>query len=412
MIQKSVFKEYSDKYGKVAAYAVFAYKIVRRTLTNLYADFLRKTASLDKEAIVFSSLPDYSDNSRALSEYMDASGYMDKYKVYWLVYDVEACRKRYPDAKVTFIPRFGAFKEFPLSSVRKCITAGCLVATHEFEFPKSKCISGQRYIRLWHGCGYKDNETSLVGSEIFDVHLVPGPLFVKTKSRFWHTDESFFLPAGLPRFDWLLEKNDKAQRMVDSLKGGCHSLVIWMPTFRNARRGSHKEDSISQFPLLSSPGQWKSLDEQCRRNDVMLLVKLHIFQKDYDIPFDSFTNIRSLSNEDFEQAGVKMYNFIALTDGLISDYSSIAVDYLLVDKPMAFALDDFEMYRKVRGFVFDDPREYMPGHHLYDNHQLEAFIADVASGKDEFAAQRHAVMQEAVVKSDCYCRDIMTALGL
>ena len=49
------------------------------------------------------------------------------------------------------------------------------------------------------------------------------------------------------------------------------------------------------------------------------------------------------------------------SDALITDYSSVYFDYLLLDKPIGFTVDDMELYIKDRGFIFNNPEEYMPG---------------------------------------------------
>ena len=83
-----------------------------------------------------------------------------------------------------------------------------------------------------------------------------------------------------------------------------------------------------------------------------------------------------------------MYQFLTLTDALISDYSSVAVDYMLLDKPIAYLLEDFEQYKKVRGFVFEDPLEYMPGYHIYSNEELDRFLSDIHNHKDIYKEKR------------------------
>lgn len=39
-------------------------------------------------------------------------------------------------------------------------------------------------------------------------------------------------------------------------------------------------------------------------------------------------------------------------DVMISDYSSIVFDYLLLDRPVIYLIPDYEEYRSQRGFVF------------------------------------------------------------
>ena len=125
-----------------------------------------------------------------------------------------------------------------------------------------------------------------------------------------------------------------------------------------------------------------------------------------------FKNILQISNEDFEKNGIPMYEFIPLTDALITDYSSIAIDYLLVNKPIAFALDDYDIYKQARGFVFDNPKSYMPGHHLYNMNDLFGFIKDVTANKDVYSEERHNMSIKALHKSDNYCKELVSCLGL
>ena len=109
---------------------------------------------------------------------------------------------------------------------------------------------------------------------------------------------------------------------------------------------------------------------------------------------------------------IPLYKFVALSDGLISDYSSIAIDYLLVDKPIAFTLDDYDLYKESRGFVFENPLDYMPGHHIYNFNDLRVFIECIATGKDSYKEERDRVRKVTVVQSDHYCLDILNALGV
>lgn len=287
--------------------------------------------------------------------------------------------------------------------------------THNNLLPTKYKKKGQYRVRLWHGCGYKDRSNKdKVRIRAFDIALVPGGLFVKTKAHFWNVDEKYILPIGYPRYNWLMAKDNKALVLTNSFKmNGKSKVVIWMPTFRNDKNGKLLDSiSITQFPLIANEQQWSELDRFCNEKNVILLVKLHHLQPDYDIPFNSFSNIREISNDTFENANVQMYQFLALTDALISDYSSVAVDYLIVDRPIAFALQDYEEYKRTRGFVFDDPRKYMPGHHLYSFDDLKVFLSDVSANIDRYKNQRAKMCEEAISRSDDYCRDVLDKVGI
>ncbi len=414
MKERTVFDEYSAEYGRVRATLILSLKYLRRKINDAYILYLRKFGKVDEKAILFSSTPDYSDNSKALSEYLVANGYSNRYKIYWQVGDVDKFAAL-PEARyVIFLPRVISPKmsEMPFRTIKACMTSKFVLSTHANRIPKSMSLKGQRYIYLWHGCGYKDNNKEDRNGNLFDLCLVPGPLFVKTKSRFWNTEEKKILPVGYPRYDWLMNPSLKSKAVYREEKGEAHKTVIWMPTFRNPNHGNFKESGITQFPLLGTMSDWKETDEYCKERGIKLLIKLHPLQKMYDIDFNSLKYIQIIPQNYFDERDINMYEFIGQTDGLISDYSSIAVDYLLVDKPIAFTLDDFEMYKESRGFVFDNPLEYMPGHHLYVKEDLKLFLNDVAEGTDTYREKRKAMITDAIHISANYCKEVAQRIGL
>jgi CDP-glycerol glycerophosphotransferase (TagB/SpsB family) len=413
-ISKSTYAEYASEYGSFWAIVILLLKYIRRTINRIYIFYLQRCAHVKDEVIVFSSTPDYSDNSKALSDYLVDNSYNKRYKIYWLVSDVDKYTDEHGNNKVTFIPRVinHTISEMPFRTIRICMTAKYVLSTHANRIPKSMSLKGQKYIYLWHGCGYKDNNKEVRNGNLFDLCLVPGPLFVKTKARFWNTGEEKFLPLGYPRYDWLKNPSTQAKTAYLNEKGENKKMLLWMPTYRNPSHGYVKESTITQFPLLRNRAEWKELDDFCIREGVKLLIKLHPLQKMYDIDFSIFTNVKIIPQDYFSSKAINMYEFIGLTDGLVSDYSSVAVDYLLVDKPIAFALDDYENYKESRGFVFDNPLDYMPGHHLYTFEDLKLFMTDVVLDKDDYREQRHNMMRVAMHSSVCYCKDIAEKIGL
>ena len=70
----------------------------------------------------------------------------------------------------------------------------------------------------------------------------------------------------------------------------------------------------------------------------------------------------------------------------------MAIDYLLLNRPIGFTLDDYDAYTESRGWVFEDPLEYMPGEHIYNVQQFEQFVLDVKNGKDDYENQRKAIL--------------------
>lgn len=385
----------------------------RRLIMKSFCPYIAhviKTEPLNDNVIVFQSRPDYSDNGKALSEYMIHNGYGSKYKLFWLVEDRRTAESLYPNAGVTFLQMYDKFGSYNLKTLKVYLTAKYVIATHVFYVPKNQSNPNQKRFLLWHGCGYKDKGWVHYIPNNFDKVCVSGPLFIEPKMKYWNIGRETIVDKGYPRYDWLLHPSSKAKAFADLLKQSHDKLLIWMPTFRNA--DGFKERTINSFPLVYSSEDWRHLDCICGQYKVQLLLKFHIYQKPYNIDFESLSSIKLITNDDFQQAGIELYEFIQYTDGLISDYSSMAFDYLLVNKPIAFALDDYHQYKSTRGFVFDTPLDYMPGKKMYVISDLFDFIKDCADGVDEFWDERLEVKSKAIHQSENYSREIIESFGL
>lgn len=381
------------------------------TLHCLLAKVICKFTKVNPRILVFTSKPDYADNSRALCEYIISN--TDKYKIFWRVKNVRNTRKAHPGANVCFISDKGIKRYFNLFIY---LRASYFFTTHSLSFYSGLKRADQHLINLWHGCSYKDRVNKNLGEKnyFFDKYLVAGPLFIETKSYFFRCpDKNYILAKGYPRYDWLLRKDKNAINYYSKLKDGNSRLIIWMPTFRNDKEGIYKGmQQFTQFPLISRAEDWLRIDEICRGAHIKLVVKLHMNQAEYDIDWERFSNIVMINNDDIEKAGTTLYSFLACTDALISDYSSVAVDYMIVDRPIAFVVDDYEQYKDARGFVVNNPLDYMPGHHLYSIEDFSLFITDLSNEKDVFHQARAKMFDLLVYRSDNYCKEIVESLGL
>ena len=83
-----------------------------------------------------------------------------------------------------------------------------------------------------------------------------------------------------------------------------------------------------------------------------------------------------------------LYSLLGRADALITDYSSVYFDYLLLDRPIGFAVGDMKDYEGERGFTVDNPYEYMPGEKFSDGEGMLEFVRSVFSGIDLYGAKR------------------------
>ena len=78
-------------------------------------------------------------------------------------------------------------------------------------------------------------------------------------------------------------------------------------------------------------------------------------------------------------------------DSLLTDYSSVFIDYLVTGKPMAFICNDLDAYGKSRGFCFNPPEEYMPGELINNFEQLKKYFATIDNAKSKWQSKYEKV---------------------
>ena len=101
------------------------------------------------------------------------------------------------------------------------------------------------------------------------------------------------------------------------------------------------------------------------------------------------SNIIILDDKYLIDKNVELTEFYKITDALITDYSSVYVDYLLTQKPIGFTQDDFNEYKL--GFSMDNINDYMPGMKIINIEDLKKFIINLHDDIDEYKEERKRV---------------------
>lgn len=388
-----------------------AKSLYRMTKKKQIREWKKNRPEIVPGRLVFYSSVDYSDNARALSDYLVEQGYLKDHEIIWLVSDPEKFRQ-YEQPNLKFIR-----EKYPYAGFRTpetfyyVYTAEKVFFTHSMRWVKDEDrLGGQKFIDLWHGCGYKSAKGKSENIH-FDAVLVPGDVFVDTKTDFFQCDREKVLPLGYPRYDVMLAKREHGRDYIASCCGG-HSdckVIFWMPTYRMSDNQALSEQTLSgelNIPVIETMQDLEELNEVCSRNNVVMILKRHHLQSKYSMK-QEFSNVKYMDDEDLEQAGVQLYETLSWVDALITDYSSVAIDYLLMDRPIGFTLDDFERYKESRGFVFEDPLSYMPGRHIYSKEEFFDFVGQISRGEDHWKEDRRSVIQKTHnLPEESYCRRI------
>lgn len=392
------------------ALLILATKMLYKIFVPVIKQLIHGFAAIRKDRLVFigTSKADVwqADNGKVLTDYLIEK--KKGYEIIWLVKDPKTFMSRPLGDDINIVRCQGKHHGFlTLKALYYIKTANFVFCTHTF-FKIREKNNKPTVVNLWHGCGYKDAGNA---HNYFDYFIVPGEIFIETKAKAYSCEKNKILPLGYPRYDLFKPYNTQAENYICKLKSNKdEKLIIWMPTIRATNDYDFPENNIQynfELPIVKNVEGLKKLNDYCISKNIILIVKKHIAQVEYQSRMIELTNIVFIDDEGLETNQIDLYEILRYTDAMLTDYSSAAIDYLLLDKPLGFTLDDFNQYKDARGFVFDDPREYMPGYHIYDDNDLCAFINEVANGIDSGKQERKRISEIAHIERGEYCKNIV-----
>lgn len=344
---------------------------------------------------------DFSDNARALFEYMLSNHYNDKYELVWLVKNpddfTQPAGKYYRYTRdyrnVSFIGYDWADSE-DMDKRDEYYRVLCLAKyiffTDAYGFARNS-RKDQVRVQLWHGCGFKTRVNFVRCEKRYEYTTVISDLYSDIHREIYGLNENQMLVTGYAKQDWLFDKSDDYMTRLEL--PAADKYIFWLPTFRMAKSGlenlnEYEYQNQTGLPIVNTLERCKELNLYLKERNIVLLVKLHPFQDKTKIMNFELSNMVMIDNDTLFDSDIQINQLLGCADALISDYSSAAVDYMLLDRPIAFTLDDVEEYRDSRGFVFDNILEWLPGDELYNFEDFCGFIDRVYRGEDDKAEKR------------------------
>lgn len=243
----------------------------------------------------------------------------------------------------------------------------------------------KRFLNLWHGMPVK----RLVVDHVFGrtqshVTLATSPLHAGHLATIWGLEPEQVRTIGLPRNDALF-----ADAADDHLarSGLPRPLAVWLPTFRTR---PHRPDEADGSDL-GTVTQFRGADLD-RVEKIAEASGFHILIKPHPAAArpeeERRGNVTVWSNDDLRRNGWTLYRLLANADVLITDVSSVWIDFLLLDRPIVFAMSDREEYLEGRGSFFEDLDELVPGRICADADDLEPELLAHRDGADPWRDQR------------------------
>lgn len=345
----------------------------------------------DANRVCFFCKSGLDDNSEALFRHMIDQGYPERYRIFCIVDDPDSYRK-YEERHVAFLSvRQGLWQ---LLRSRYLFCHGEMLAV----MPTKKQIS----VNYWHGTPLKKINGMLdkLGDykyDFFTYITAAAPMFRPVFAEAFGCRQEQVILSGHPRNDYLFRES-QALEALGVRRGNYEKIYLWMPTYRKSRDGYIQDADalcghMGDIPLFQSVEELGELNQFLENQRAFLFLKMHPAQNLslLDERIRRFSNVCFLTNEDMRKAGVPLYSLVREADALITDYSSVYFDYLLLNRPIGFVLADMDSYEDHRGFVVRNPLDYMPGMKIYRKEEFYDFLSRTARGQDGYEKERRQV---------------------
>jgi CDP-glycerol glycerophosphotransferase (TagB/SpsB family) len=249
----------------------------------------------------------------------------------------------------------------------RCITSSSLFFVGDY----SNYRLPGTVVNLWHGIPMKkigtfqDKKHKRLGRQFSKVLSAQSPFDHHNMSLAFNKDPSEIIAAGLPRHDWIYGSLQKPKRYREAVLNlervlNGRGLVLYAPTFRDEDR--------NKLPISEKDLEiWA--DWLAERNFALGL-RAHVVahaQQTYTNP-----NIISLSGAEYNHVEA-LFEF---TDILVTDYSSLCLDFMITDKPIIGL--DLNKTGYSRGFLLDFDLLF-PGEFHHSLNELFASLEAILS---------------------------------
>ena len=219
----------------------------------------------------------------------------------------------------------------------------------DYYLPVSSCYKRKEttVIQLWHASGLQkmfgyDAEDDLKNLKLidpvrnFDLVSVSAENMKQVVMKNWRLPADRVQALGSSRTDilfdetYLAECREKFYKLYPEAKG--KKVILWAPTFRG--KGYEADiTGMEEFQYVQ-----KNLAKE-----YFFIAKLHPHVRDRYGP---------------DACELKTEELYPVTDLLITDYSSVFYDYLLLNNNVIFFVPDYEKYKAERGLYIDYLKEF------------------------------------------------------
>ena len=354
---------------------------VRSSLIYLLCAILPKRNT----AVVY-TFPAFDDTALALVPELEKTGLE---KIYYLApEDVHAGEEQDWGTKVVVLPK-------------RSVRALWVFLTSRYVFCTHRCFTSRfphnvESVNVWHGMPIKRIGWMAEGKKT----TAPHAKYELATSEFWRPiiqncmrPWGKVLISGLPRYDRFLALGaEQVRRRLGGEAQTCAQLVVWLPTYRHSLVGAHEQDGSDFRNEAQMPDfNIEAFESWLEARNMVCVLKPHPLGKKPQIRATG--HLRIMDDAALASQGLSLYALLGGADVLLTDVSSVYVDFLLLDRPVIHTFADRTAYQASRGFTFDWTEKYLAGPMVEDMAGVQEALAELASRADLYAQQRSRLRQ-------------------
>lgn len=250
--------------------------------------------------------------------------------------------------------------------------------THGLYFRKFS--KNQISINLWHGMPLKKIGVEKGKKGIITTYTLScSETFEDALSNAFLVPKKSILNIGLPRNFRLLDNaTDIEIKKEFCLKG--QKMIVWLPTYRVSVEGDIRIDGFDFGNIVNMYNfNMHDFNNFLISIDAVCYIKPHPMSKKFDNL--SYSNIYFINDNWLYLKGRSLYDLLSQADILISDISSVIVDFLVLNRPIIFSFQDKNEYINSRGVYSYFDLNNLPGYFCENDFELkEAILKNIENG--------------------------------
>lgn len=331
----------------------------------------------NNKKIIFYSFPNFTDNTYAYYKYLLKNHSRD-YKFVWITLD--SSNNDFVNSKT--------YDLYTFKAIFNMLTAKYIVSTHANVFISFFKSSKHIYLNLWHGMpiktlGYcekvRTKKRLLKNYDFLAKHsymFATSDLFKNLFIPCFKIDYNKVFITGHAKNDLIFstENDVKIKEWFDIEK--YNKVIFYLPTYKSktGERKTQIDKEFSNIFYMDDFEHQKFLDYLEKENILFILKPHPMEEKLYKQKIAELSNsdrFKVVYNEDLEEKKISLYEIFKFVDLMISDFSSVAVDYLVLNRPVVYLNNYDEEYKTNRGVVLEDNYTvFMPGSKVNNFNEL------------------------------------------